>query len=268
MIQVEAALVGQAIDYGECIFPKKPLPPEVALRVIPGIDANDPVALLNLINLYGPLTPRLRDADVELLPWFARTHLENWIQEDLNVESAPVSGAVRIEVARYHVRVLQSLVSHWDAHQRRDEDEVVRAWSWLIADLAEWRDDIDSSIGSAWDLWTTHMNGALGPVTAYLSVLDPQGNERGWKKDLGATAYSAMVIEIFNDVVTSTSWHRCARENCGTLFARQQGRAQAGQHRTTGVIYCSAACSNAQGQTNLRRRRRAADRKREETNGR
>jgi hypothetical protein len=188
------------------------------------------------------------------------------MKEDPNVESAPARGAVRIEVASYHVRVLQSLVSHWDAHQRRDEEEMVRAWSWLVTDLAKWRDDIDSSIGSAWDLWTTHMNGALGPVTAHLSVLDPRGNRRGWEKDLGATAYSAMAIEIFNDVVTSTSWHRCANDNCGALFARQQGRAQAGQHRTTGVIYCSAACSNAQGQRNLRRRR-AAEGKREEANG-
>lgn len=45
---------------------------------------------------------------------------------------------------------------------------------------------------------------------------------------------------------------------CGVQFVFQDGRATQGKNRTTGVIYCSKACANAQAQAEFRRRNREA----------
>jgi len=255
VVRVEAKLVGRLLDYGDVIRAKQTLPPEVALRVIPRIDTDDPDALVELINSYGPLTSPISDSDLELLPYFAQQQIILRAREDPDFDSITTFGAIRIQVASYYIRIIQSLVAHWDAHQRGEDSGVVQAWEWLINGLLISMENLDLSLTSAWDLWTTHLNAALAPATAYVSVQSPNGDGRGWNKDLGATAYSAMAIEIFNDVVTGTPWRRCANEPCRLLFARQVGRAKAGQHRSTGVLYCSSSCANAQGQRNLRRRR-------------
>lgn len=265
VVRVGAELVGRCIDYGHEILAKQALPPEVALRVLPGIDADDPDALVELINTYGPLTSPLWTSDLELLPYFVQRPLTLWARKDSDFDSVTTTGAIRIQVASYYIRILQSLVAHWDAHQRGDDFGVVQAWEWLIGGLLRSKENMDRTLNSAWDLWTTHLNAALAPATAYVSVQSPNGDGRGWPKDLGATAYSAMAIEIFNDVVTSTPWRRCTNEPCHSLFAHQVGRARAGQYRSTGVLFCSPACANAQGQRNLRRRR--AERKLGEAHG-
>jgi hypothetical protein len=69
------------------------------------------------------------------------------------------------------------------------------------------------------------------------------------------TAYSAMMLEIVNDIATGTAWRRCANETYPNLFARQQGRAEYDQNRTKGVRYCSNLCAKAQVERERRRRR-------------
>jgi len=73
-----------------------------------------------------------------------------------------------------------------------------------------------------------------------------------------AGLYSICCLEIYNHLVEQTSYRRCRNERCGRLFVRQVGRAKFGQHRTRGVLYCSASCARAQAQRELRRRRRAS----------
>ena len=257
VVQVDASIRGNKIDYGHVLLPKMSLPPEVALRVVPGMDAGDSQALLDFTNTFGPLTPANQDRDVALLPWITQFSLERWAKKEPAVDSDPSGGAARIEVAGFHIRVLQALVGHWNAHQRADDEGVIGAWSWLVHGLLDGADRIDDSVGSSWDLWTSHMNAALAPVTAQISVRDSNGKRRGWDPNLGATSYSALVTEIFQDVANNTPWHKCANDKCGLLFARQQGRSQKGRNRTSGVMYCSQACGNAQGQRNLRKRRAA-----------
>lgn len=50
----------------------------------------------------------------------------------------------------------------------------------------------------------------------------------------------------------------CASETCSNWFRWQEGGAKKGQYRTTGVLYCSTRCARAQGQRELRRRRKQA----------
>jgi len=59
-------------------------------------------------------------------------------------------------------------------------------------------------------------------------------------------------MELFNHIVEDARYLHCANTNCGRLFVRQQGRAQRGQHRTSGVKYCSPRCARAQAKRDKR----------------
>lgn len=71
------------------------------------------------------------------------------------------------------------------------------------------------------------------------------------------TVYSVSFLQLYNHLVERAELRTCANETCGRSFTRQRGRAEYGQHRTSGIMYCSRNCARAQSQRQLRRRRRA-----------
>ena len=148
---------------------------------------------------------------------------------------------VAVDIVRYHVRALRAIVAHWEAFQDGDDKGVLRAWSDNGFDKTR-------SLDKAWDWWTDYVNRALSPFTVRVDV---QRSRRHGLYGYTITAYSAMVLEIANDVAAGTAWRRCANEPCGQLFARQQGRAEAGQYRSSGVRFCSKSCAKAQAQRGL-----------------
>jgi hypothetical protein len=226
------------------------IPSELVLREMPKLDASDPAALVRFMKQYGPLTSPDRNG-LRLLPDSERKRFES-------IGIVPTqSGPIPIAVVSHHVRALQAMVAHWDAHQREDDIALIDAWP--NAGLPHPHDPL-----TAWTWWNNHMNAALASIAVRVQV---QYGEGQWIGEVPrTTAYSAMAVQIFNDISTGTAWRRCANETCGDLFARQQGRAEAGQHRTTGVRYCTNSCAKAQVERE-RRRRIAKDRKKGDNNG-
>jgi hypothetical protein len=145
---------------------------------------------------------------------------------------------------------------------------VVRVLTGQLGDhdglAAAWTDNgftEPSALDSAWDRLADYMNAALSPFSVRINVAWPEPGRpnAGWHRP-GVTAYSAMMLQIANDIADGTDWKVCENEPCGRLFGRQQGRSVAGQNRSFGVMYCTASCGTAQASRTLRRRK-AAQRK-------
>ncbi|MEE8600287.1 hypothetical protein [Euzebya tangerina] len=71
-----------------------------------------------------------------------------------------------------------------------------------------------------------------------------------------ARILQAMMLQVVDWVAAGVPAKQCANETCAMWFARQSGRAEYGQYRTKGVLYCSRACARAQAQREYRRRRK------------
>jgi hypothetical protein len=65
---------------------------------------------------------------------------------------------------------------------------------------------------------------------------------------LGFDLYEAACIQLTQVISDPLPLRRCQNLRCGRPFLRQRGTERAGQHRTKGVKYCSAACGKAQNQ--------------------
>ena len=95
---------------------------------------------------------------------------------------------------------------------------------------------------------------SLGPRIEFgHPALDPLGGAYGRPLPRILPAVALQLLEWVGEGIPARP---CANEPCGQLFTRQRGRAQAGQYRTTGVMYCSSWCAKAQAQRDYRRRKR------------
>ena len=68
--------------------------------------------------------------------------------------------------------------------------------------------------------------------------------------------YAVLALELFNHILDNVEYHTCANDRCRRTFVYQQGRAEKGQKRSRGVMYCTPSCARATAQREYRRRQR------------
>lgn len=207
------------------------IPPDLAMRQVPTLEL-DADSLVGFMASYGPLTPF---EGAPLLP-------------DNERAGQIIDGLVTVDLLAHHVRVLRAVVSHWMAYQEHNEDGIISAWT----DNGFNHPKAPSPVSSAWRWWVDHVNVALRPFSVTVTVTDGYGNFGLERPQV--TSYSAMMLQIVNDISAGTPWRRCANEPCRLPFVRQVGRADYGQYRTKGVRYCSKHCAKAQVERERRRR--------------
>ena len=149
---------------------------------------------------------------------------------------------------RHMIRLLRALVRHWVAHT---EDEDV---------LAAWRSEgfNPPSEPLAWMWWSRIINELLSAHSPYVIVEDAESDDpdAGDLTDAAGvkTLEACVGLQLANAVEEALTVRRCQNETCGRYFQRQAGTAEHGQHRTTGVKYCTNTCARAHASRVSRRR--------------
>jgi hypothetical protein len=151
---------------------------------------------------------------------------------------------VPLDAVRLQLRALRALAAHWEAANLGQDQAIVEAWH---------------HEGLAPPMYPTHawwrfqdvLNAGLARMAVRIDVEGNPARPPGWNWFNGAC------LQLANQIVEGLPLQRCANETCSRLFTRQRDRAEQGQYRTSGVLYCSNSCARAQAQRAYRRRQRA-----------
>jgi hypothetical protein len=223
-----------------------PLPDEWVLRELPRLDLDDPKVFITLWETYGPLLTS--GAPFALLPGDEDSQpfgLLHAAQRDLDHQSvSDHTRGVSLTVVRHHFELLQALMSHVVALRRARP--LAKAWGSV---------HLNQPVQNARDAWFTFeqvMNAALSPFSVNVRVY--RNREYGLRT--AAPLYAIAALQILNVLEEGLPVLSCANERCTRFFQRQLGRAAEGQYRTSGVMFCSHQCADAQRQRERRRQKR------------
>ena len=168
----------------------------------------------------------------------------------------PREGILHVNEVALYLRHAQAMTLHWIA--ALDREPVMSAWEAAgVADPAvRMREEVEDE--TAWVWFTGVLNAGLGGLQPYVRSWTtlPLSGER---LEYGAPRvglFTGLAAQVFNLIVEGLPVRVCANETCQSRFVRQWGRSRKNQQRTTGVMFCSAACAKAQAQRECRRRHR------------
>lgn len=206
----------------------RPLPLELALRELRGLDVADSEAVVQFCSDYGAITRR----------WPGLEH----------VKGIPRSSSNHVADLALHLAMAQLLVNHWVTAV--DGDDVVEIWqSEVAASLHCW--SVDEAF--AWSNWCANLNEGLAAIRVRAEYPIP-GFEHAVVGQPMAGLYTGLCVQIYNLAAEGLVPLVCQDETCRVRFVRQRGGAKAGQYRLHGDrMYCSPGCARRQGQ----RKRRA-----------
>lgn len=253
-----AVLEDEFLVYGDQGAPKE-LPDEFVLRELFDIDVEDVAALAQFTEQWGLLTSLSRgpDSQPDPLSLLPRHETERGIADRIHKTLSDLTdrtGAnpyftVPHSAAVLHLRVMRALTRQWIASQQGLGDEDVLA-AWTTEGLTR-----PPSVQDAWRRWEEHLNTALRPFQVSVHIALDAGTARS-EGLIAPNLYAVMALQLANLVGEEATLSNCSNETCGRVFSRQRGRAEFGQHRTRGVLYCSSTCARAQAQREYRRRKR------------
>lgn len=144
--------------------------------------------------------------------------------------------------------------------------DVLRAWRWQRegnAPTEPWEflpkiysPETREEAAERADDWTHGLLSAFYPQFIRVEISSGGKTRRSDPYFTDVPLLSLMALELYNHACENAVYKVCQNETCGRLFVRQEGRALHGQHRRTGVKYCTSECARAQAQRAYRRRKR------------
>jgi hypothetical protein len=222
-------------------------PSELYLREARDMDPTDPEALADFTQSWGLLTG-VGPTIFERLPTDVTAGgpfptLLAKAERFAQAEKLRSDFVVAAEAASWHLRAIRAMTIHWAIHL--EGGDVREAWVGEGLEHPQTR-------GKAWLWFQSYLNAGLQPfhVNVHVHVDDHEYTTIGMRPP---SAYAVMCLQLANTIAEETPFRRCGNETCGRLFVRQRGRARYGQHRTKGVMFCSANCAHAQKQREYRR---------------
>jgi hypothetical protein len=127
--------------------------------------------------------------------------------------------------------------------------ELVEPWGQRDLPQPRSSDDLLGSLLQA-------VNVPLASLGPRVDLLERHGNRESYWWQPVPRLTAGLCLQAFAFINDEMPARRCANEMCQQWFTRQRGRAEYGQFRSSGVLYCSASCAKAQAQRDYRRRHR------------
>lgn len=253
-------------------WPASPLPP-LPVGVLPAIALNDgwivdlsesaddlSANLPTDFALRASQTTKLSSAiasDADVLEFYVSHGAPRWADGEIR-RLGPPGAITRVHDARADLQRVLAATQHWVA--ATDGGGVVKPWVDHGVDGVETARD-------AWQEFEDVLEMGLMPYKPRVTVHFPNPLmntmrwpehapiERTWERERRVYLVEAMCRELFNLLVESRPIRTCP--TCAIRFVRHTGDAKHGQHRQTGVEYCSTACRNKERQRRYRAKKKA-----------
>lgn len=228
-------------------WPPQEVAPELAIRDLQQVDVLDATAVVEFIRAHGMINRTGESSGLPPGPAFASVPDDAERSARMPVHWTDLSA---------HLAVAQVLARHVLYHL--DGGRPMQAWEEIGFSRTDRRVPNDDDV--AWSWFQGFLDKGLRSFHArvdieWLAVSDEVGRDIvTGLEEVGL--FSVLCVQVLNMLTEELPARRCANDACGMWFVRQTGRAEHGQYRTEGVIYCSKSCAKAQSQREWRRRER------------
>ncbi len=233
------------------------VPDQLRLFELRDVDLDDPEAMVQVVRHVGTVAPVNLSSDLAVDGVGKVTRHSKRCGRSFDVAQHRDFGEtmkalrrtdgphVHLDELAYRLALLRALNEHVIAHSRRLPTTEIR-WPGegprrLRVEIGDWRH------------FAVQVNAALRPFQVRVHVA--LGNKDMTPME-SPGLFSVAVLQLVNDLTTHATYQVCEAEYCGRMFVRQRGR-RVHYSRSTGSIYCTKSCMNAQTQRNYRRRQRA-----------